>query len=347
METKILIIDDSADDYTLVERAIRNAGIQAEILYASDGLMGSMAASQQGIDCIFLDYHLPKMNGLEVLKKIRDKGIDTPVIMLTGQTEEHIIVELLKEGATDYISKYNLTAETLRLSFENARQLHKIRKEKAAALTALKESQLRLSEAQEIAALGNWEYDSETQELYLSEQAQRILGYTKEKSLFPMHAFIRHQVHPENIHMLIAFIRNIRQNEPYVLTLRIKTFENIFKYIHIKKRVAPTVFSDTHKIIGTLQDITILKKALDETKKAKISRKATTIVLTIAICIFLVSEAVIDPMVDALEIGFLIAISFKGLVAFLLKPLETMLERLMLKKVLSTEQALTSMRYTT
>ncbi|HSY60400.1 MAG TPA: hypothetical protein VK796_00935, partial [Cytophaga sp.] len=138
---------------------------------------------------------------------------------------------------------------------------------------------------------------------------------------------------PENIRILISFIRSLTKDENYTMTLRIKTFENVYKYVHIKKRGEGMQLLNEKKIVGTIQDITILKKALDETKKAKISRKATTTVLTIAICIFLVSEAVIDPFVDALQIGFLIAISFKGIVAFLLKPLETMLEKFMLKKV--------------
>lgn len=333
METKILIIDDSIDDYTFVENSLLASGIQAEILYASDGIMGCEEAAKGGIDCIFLDYHLPKMNGLEVLKKIRSKGIDIPIIMLTGQKDEHTIVELLKEGANDYISKSDITSEMLRLSFENSRQLYKMRKEKEAAVIALTESQLRLSEAQEIAALGSWEYDCETKELYLSEHAQKILDYTNDKSQFPMHSFIRHQVYPDNIGMLISFMRDLKKDRNYTITLRIKTFENIYKYVYIKKRGEGNTLTDEKKIVGTIQDVTILKKALDETKKAKISRKATTIVLTVAICVFLVSEALIDPFVDALEIGVLIALSFKGIVAFLLKPLETMLERLMLKKV--------------
>ncbi|MGN6646229.1 MAG: response regulator [Cytophaga sp.] len=333
METKILIIDDSADDYTFFERSLHNSGIQAQIISAQDGLAGFEEAAKGGVDCIFLDYHLPKMNGLEVLRKIRSEGIDTPVIMLTGQKDEHTIVQLLKDGANDYISKSDLSPEVLRFSFETSRQMYQMRKEKEAAVSALKESQLRLSEAQEIAALGNWEYDAETKELYISEQAQTILDYKFERSRFPMHAFIRHQVHPEHIGTLIHFIRNLKKDDYYEITLRIKTFENVYKYVHLKKRREGTFHSTNTKITGTIQDITILKKALDETKKAKISRKATTLVLTIGICIFLVSEAIIDPFVDALQIGFIIAISFKGGIALFLKPLESMLERIMLKKV--------------
>lgn len=334
METKILIIDDSADDYTFFERSLLDSGIQAQIISAQDGMAGYEQAAKGDVDCIFLDYHLPKMNGLEVLRKIRSEGIDTPVIMLTGQKDDHTIVQLLKDGANDYISKSDLSPEVLRFSFETSRQMYQMRKEREAAITALKESQLRLSEAQEIAALGNWEYDTETQELYISEQAQEILDYKSERSRFPMHAFIRHQVYPDHIGSLITFIRNLKKDECYEITLRIKTFENFYKYVHLKKRREETFHStNTKKITGTIQDITILKKALDETKKAKISRKATTLVLTIGICIFLVSEAVIDPFVDALQIGFIIAISFKGGIALFLKPLESMLERIMLRKV--------------
>lgn len=336
MENTILIIDDSVDDYAFTERSLLDSGIQAEIVYASDGTLGCLEAAKPGIDCIFLDYHMPKMNGLEALKEIRSQGIDIPIIMLTGQKDEHTIVELLKEGANDYISKSDITPEMLRVSFENSRQLYKMRKEKESAIIALRESQLRLSEAQEIAALGSWEYDSETNELYLSDHAQKIIDYPYEKSIFPMHIFIRHQVYPDNIRILTSFIRDLKKNSNHTITLRIKTFENVFKYVHLKKRSLENFHSDEKKIVGTIQDITILKKALDETKKAKISRKATTMVLTIAICIFLVSEAIIDPMVDALQIGFLIAISFKGVVAFLLKPLETMLEKFMLRKVSTT-----------
>src|SRR6187402_2441080 len=122
METKILIINDSIDDYTFVESSLFDSGIQAQIIYASDGITGCMEAAKEDIDCIFLDYHLPKMNGMEVLKQIRSDGIDIPIIMLTGQKDDHTIVELLKEGANDYISKSDITSKMLRLSFENSRQ---------------------------------------------------------------------------------------------------------------------------------------------------------------------------------------------------------------------------------
>ena len=335
METNILVIDDSADDYAFFEKSLLDSGIAANVFTAQDGMMGCIEAAKENIDCIFLDYHMPKMNGLEVLKKIRSQGIDKPVIMLTGQKDEHTIVELLKAGANDYISKYELTPETLRIGIEKSLQIYKIKKEKQISDQALKESQLRLSEAQEIASLGHWEYDVATRELMLSEEAQNILSYEHGKSNFPMHTFIRHQVYPENIALLTSFIRNLQRDNSYEITLRIKTFTNIYKYVHIKKRL--TVDRHSHeKIIGTIQDITVLKKALEETKKAKISRKATTLVLTIGICFFLVTEAILDPFVDALEMGLIIAFSFKGAVALFLKPLETLLEKLMLKNVIAT-----------
>jgi len=335
-KTKILIIDDNEDDRFFFRRSLEDSGINAEVVTAQDGISGCFEAAQGTMDCIFLDYHLPKMNGLEVLKKIRSMGMDTPIIMLTGQKDEQTIVQLLKEGANDYIPKSSLTSETLRLAFENSQHIYKMRKEKEKAEAALKQSEARLSEAQKIAQIGNWEYNIYTKELFLSDEAREILNYPLEKSVFPYAEFIRHQIYQENAPDMVTFIRNLSNDDYSDITLQIRTFNNVFKHINLKKRFAENSTTPSHKVVGTIQDITVLKKALEDTKKAKISKKATTLVLTIGIFIFILSEAIIDPFVDALQMGIIIAISFKGGIALFLKPLETILEKVMLKRVSTT-----------
>jgi len=130
---------------------------------------------------------------------------------------------------------------------------------------------------------------------------------------------------------LISFIRNLKNNLSADITLRIKTYENAYKYINIKKRAIEDTYKIPNKVMGTIQDVTALKKSAEDAKRAKISKRATTFVLTIGVCIFLVSEAIIDPFVDVLQMGVLIALSFKGIIALLLKPLETITEKMMIK----------------
>jgi len=330
-KTKILIIDDNKDDRFFFKGSILDSGINADVITTQNGTNDSIEAVQDSMDCIFLNFDLPQINGLEILKKIRSMGIETPVIMLTEKKDEPYIVKLKQAGATDCIPKSSLTSETLRQTYENSMHIHRLRKEKEVAEAALKECASLLKEAQKNAQIGNWEYDTTTKEIFLSEEAREILGYPIAQSIFPYNDFIRHHVYQPNVGSLISFIRNLKNNLSADITLRIKTYENAYKYINIKKRAIEDTYKIPNKVMGTIQDVTALKKSAEDAKRAKISKRATTFVLTIGVCIFLVSEAIIDPFVDVLQMGVLIALSFKGIIALLLKPLETITEKMMIK----------------
>lgn len=331
MENLILVIDDNEDEQFVFKYALSKSGIEAEVHVASDGISGLLLLRECPINYVFLDYNLPGMNGLEILKKIREMDPDIPVIMLTGQEDNLTIVELLQRGATDYIPKKSMTSETLRMSIENSRQLYKIRKEKAAAETALRHSEARLAEAQRIALMGNWEYLMDDNHIYLSEEARRILRYPAEYSIFPYNLFLK-RIHRNDVERVKSWMKNIPDVLDSDINFRIKRFEEGFMHVNIKQH---RLSKESNKITGTIQDVTILKTALEDAQKAQIKRKATSIVLTTGICVFLISEALLDPFVDAaFQTSILIAISCKGGIALFLKPLETFLEKLMLNKMM-------------
>lgn len=70
--------------------------------HGGDGLQEAL---QQSYDLIILDIMLPGLNGFEVLAKLRQKGNSTPVIILTARNAEDEVVQGLKHGADDYITK--------------------------------------------------------------------------------------------------------------------------------------------------------------------------------------------------------------------------------------------------
>ena len=72
---------------------------------AKDGLKGFSMAKEQPFDLIILDIMLPEMNGFEVCKQLRQKGITTPILMLTARSQEVDKVLGLELGADDYVTK--------------------------------------------------------------------------------------------------------------------------------------------------------------------------------------------------------------------------------------------------
>ncbi len=109
---KILIVED---DKALLE-AFRSF-LETEnfkVISSSDGEEGFQLACQEKIDLILLDFTLPSLSGLEICKRLRTKGIMTPIIMLTGEKKEEIDKVLgLELGADDYLLKPLGTKELL------------------------------------------------------------------------------------------------------------------------------------------------------------------------------------------------------------------------------------------
>jgi two-component system, chemotaxis family, chemotaxis protein CheY len=105
---KVLIVDDSSVMRKIVERALRQAGLDlGEVLEASNGAEGLAAVQQGSIDMIFSDINMPVMDGLEFLKGLAglDAAKNVPVVMITTEGSEARVVEALSNGAKAYLRK--------------------------------------------------------------------------------------------------------------------------------------------------------------------------------------------------------------------------------------------------
>jgi heavy metal response regulator len=100
---RILLIEDDKDVARFVGKGLKENLFLMEL--ATDGEEGYQLATQEKYDLIILDILLPKMDGWEVLQKIRGKGIETPVIILTAKDATQDVVKGLNLGADDYLIK--------------------------------------------------------------------------------------------------------------------------------------------------------------------------------------------------------------------------------------------------
>ncbi len=160
-QLKILIVDDDEVDRMAVRRALKSAASDAVVEEVASAGAALEALSNSEFDCALFDYMLPDGDGLSLMCSCRESGISTPVVMLTGQRDERLIVELLRAGASDYLSKTELNSETLGHAVHTAIRLHRAEQQQRRAHskleTALRELQTsheQLLQSEKLASIG-------------------------------------------------------------------------------------------------------------------------------------------------------------------------------------------------
>jgi two-component system NtrC family sensor kinase len=100
----ILVIDDSKEIVKhLTERVLPSHGYKT--LHAYDGQSGLKLIREEKPNLVMLDFNLPEMTGLDVLQKLAQESMDTPVVLMTGYGSELSAIEAFRLGAKDYLIK--------------------------------------------------------------------------------------------------------------------------------------------------------------------------------------------------------------------------------------------------
>ena len=102
---RIVVIDDNADDFTLIRRVLERAGF--EVHYASNGESGIELLREIQPDCALVDYRMPGLDGYEVCRRVKAEPAlqSIPVLMLTGEDSSENLVQGLEAGADDFVTK--------------------------------------------------------------------------------------------------------------------------------------------------------------------------------------------------------------------------------------------------
>lgn len=111
MGQRLLVIEDEPTLSRLLSYNLSSEGYEVEV--EEHGQTGYNKALNHEFDLILLDLMLPGMNGFEIMNKLRSEKIKTPIIILTAKNAEEEVVQGLKSGADDYITKPFGVAELL------------------------------------------------------------------------------------------------------------------------------------------------------------------------------------------------------------------------------------------
>jgi signal transduction histidine kinase len=109
---KILVVDDDEVDRIAIRRALDAAGLHVEV----DEEVGTAAVPerlrQRAYDCVVLDQSMPGEDGLALIRRLRDAGVETPILVVTGQDDD-TAANLVAAGASDYLPKADLSPARL------------------------------------------------------------------------------------------------------------------------------------------------------------------------------------------------------------------------------------------
>jgi two-component system chemotaxis response regulator CheY len=115
-EVRALIVDDSSVMRKIVERALRQAGLETMVVHeAGSGTEGLDLLRAKQVDLILSDINMPSMDGLEFLRQLRAQNLapGVPVVMITTESSEEHVKQAILAGAQGYIRK-PFTAEQVK-----------------------------------------------------------------------------------------------------------------------------------------------------------------------------------------------------------------------------------------
>ena len=209
----VLVVDDDMSMRLLMREALEQAGLTVK--EAENGVEALSAFQQVKPDLVLLDVHMPGMDGFATCSRLRELpgGDDVAIVIVTGLNDVKSIRLAYEAGATDFITK------PVNWPILNHRVRYLLRA--IDALRALHRSETRLSQAQRVAHLGNWERDIFSNKLYWSEEIYHIFGLEPQTFGATYEAFLR-SVHPDDqTYVTNAVDMALHENKLYSIDYRI------------------------------------------------------------------------------------------------------------------------------
>ena len=285
---RALLVEDNPADARLIQEMLKawpDGQVELQPVARLEAALKRLR--QETFDLILLDLGLPDSQGLETLTRTAQAGGSSPIVVLTGRNDQAFALEALRAGAQDYLVKGHFDSDLLvrairyaverRRAEEEVRRLNAELEQRVAERTAqlqtanqeLLQSQNRLTEAQRIANVGDWEWDISSDRLSASDQAYRMFAIEPVGSPLNHAAFLA-RVHPGDRPQVAKKLeQSVSAGAEYEMEYRVLLPDGAVRWIFARGVVTRDAAGKPARMAGTVLDITDRKRVEEALRRSR------------------------------------------------------------------------------
>src|SRR5215216_228847 len=258
----VLVIEDSEADTELLLRELRRGGYAAEFQRADSEETMLAALEAKPWDIVIADFVVPGFGGMEALKLLRDRGLETPFLIVSGHIGEDIAVSAMRAGANDYLMKDRMAR--LVPAVERALAQAAIRNAHKRANEALCDSEERFRQLAEHVGAAFFMFDSPAEDSpgsisYVSPAFEKIWGYPT-AILFRNSDELFNAIHPEDRPSVLNRLPQMAK-ENFSAEFRIVAMDMRTKWVYFRTFPVRNNGGRVYRVAAIAEEITERKLA--------------------------------------------------------------------------------------
>src|SRR5215217_4642961 len=280
---RVLLVEDSENDAMLLLRELRRCGYQpySQRVCTPEDMQEALRAADardEPFQVVISDYYMPRFRAPDALRLLRELGYDLPFIVVSGKIGEDAAVEIMKAGASDYLTKENMSRLCPAMEREVREAEVRGERERAEKALGLSEDRFRrLVEQIPAVTYVQEPIDSDTPKAitYMSPQYEAMLGYPAETEILDEEHWLR-MLHPDDRERVLAEeLRTDETGEPFKIEYRLIAHDGRVVWVRDEATLLKDEDGNSLYWLGVQYDITEQKRTEEDFRRSEERFRAT------------------------------------------------------------------------
>jgi two-component system, NarL family, sensor histidine kinase UhpB len=259
---RILMLEDSPLDARIIQKTLSNSLNDFEFTVVNNGNDYTAKLNEQEFDVILCDYQVPDFDAVKALHIRNNKDSSIPFILVSGAVSEVVAIDMIKDGANDYILKDRL--QRLPVAIEKAVKKQQLKFDKQSLEQSLSELTERFQLASKTSFDVIWDYDIKKDLVYCSSAIEKIIGTSVKENL--QFRFLKTFIHPDDLPTVErSFIQIIKSTENrWRKIFRVIRNDTSIVWVNTNAMILRSKNETAIRVVGVMHDITEVRKLQHE-----------------------------------------------------------------------------------